>query len=72
VRGGRLFVVLGPRARWRTGNPFTAELLRRQIPDIGQRQAFVCGPPPLQSAAEAGLRKAGVPTDRIMSERFGW
>ncbi len=70
--GGRLFVITGSRSRWRGGNPFLAEHLRQQIPGIAQRAAFVCGPPALQSAAAAGLRRAGMPGQHIHSERFGW
>lgn len=71
-RGGTLYLITGPRSQWRSGNPFTAANLRSQIPDLSDRAAFVCGPPALQSAAESGLRRAGMPGRHIHSERFGW
>jgi ferredoxin-NADP reductase len=47
------------------------ERLRALVPDIAERDVFVCGPPSLTAAARVGLRAAGVPPGRIVSEGFG-
>ena len=47
------------------------EFLRTLIPPADIDCAFVCGPQPMMDAAEAALREAGVPAERIHIERFG-
>ncbi len=47
-----------------------AAMLNRLVPDLGERDAFLCGPPPMMAALDAGLRALGVPADRIHYERF--
>lgn len=71
AKGGQFYVVDGPRAKWRTGEPFHEQMLIAAIPDIAQRDVFVCGPPTMKRAVERGLRRAGVRSDRIHVERFG-
>lgn len=46
---------------------FLADLL----PAADIDEAFVCGPEPMMDAAEAALKAAGVPAERIHIERFG-
>jgi ferredoxin-NADP reductase/DMSO/TMAO reductase YedYZ heme-binding membrane subunit len=48
------------------------EALRTLVPDIAQRDVFVCGPTPIVEATRASLRRAGVAARRISSEGFGW
>jgi predicted ferric reductase len=49
----------------------TRDLLERVIAEEGVvRDAFVCGPDPMMSAVEKGLRACGVPARRIHLERF--
>jgi predicted ferric reductase len=71
-RDGRVALVTGPRSSFPGGNPFTAEALTTAVPDIADRVAFICGPAALQSRVAGELRRAGVPADRINSERFAW
>ena len=54
------------------GDPFGPEQLLAVVPDIAERDVFVCGPPSLLSAAASGLRKAGVPNHHIHLERFDY
>lgn len=70
-RGGRLVILAGPRAWFAKDDPFSAAAIRREIPDIADRDVFVCGPNSLESAVISGMRKAGVPTARIHLESFG-
>ena len=72
ARGGAMIPVTGPRTAFPGGNPFTAEALAANIPDLRSRAAFVCGPKDLQDRVCRELERAGVPRDQIHSERFGW
>lgn len=48
----------------------TAEIFGPLIDPSSIDAAFICGPGPMMDAVEAGLKKAGVPGDRILIERF--
>ena len=54
----------GPKGR------VTADLLRRLVPDVAARPAFVCGPDAMAQAAKAELVAAGVPAGRVTLESF--
>jgi predicted ferric reductase len=41
-------------------------------PDVRDREAYLCGPPPWMVAVRTDLRAAGVPDDLIHSEEFAW
>ena len=47
------------------------EFLRSVVPAASIDHAFVCGPFQMNDEAEAALREAGVPQERIHIERFG-
>lgn len=53
-------------------DPFQPEHLRAAIPDVEERDVFVCGPASLLAAAGNGLRNAGVPAHQIHLERFDY
>ena len=72
ARGGALIPVTGPRTSFPRGNPFTADALAANIPDLTSRAAFVCGPAALQARVRQELERAGVPREHIHSERFAW
>jgi predicted ferric reductase len=72
ARHGVMIPVLGPRTQFPDGNPFSAEALVHNVPDVATRTAFVCGPTALQQRVCAELQRAGVPRDRIHAERFAW
>jgi predicted ferric reductase len=46
------------------------ERLERLVPDLGEREVFLCGPPPMMKGVVAALRSRGVPRGRIHFERF--
>lgn len=48
------------------------EHLRSLIPDITQRDVYVCGPPALSSLVERNVHTAGVPSKYIHSESFAF
>jgi len=72
ARGGALIPVTGPRTSFPRGNPFTADALAANIPDLRSRAVFVCGPAALQARVRQELERAGVPREHIHSERFAW
>ena len=47
-----------------------ADLLRRLVPDLAERDAFLCGPPPMMAALRRGLAGLGVPEKQIHYEQF--
>lgn len=51
--------------------PRCAALLQGLAPAERIDHAFICGPEAMMNAAEAALRSAGVPAERISIERFG-
>ena len=47
-------------------------LLRRWVPDIAERDVYVCGPEAWTTAVRATLAAAGLPAARLHVETFGW
>ncbi|WP_307793243.1 ferredoxin reductase family protein [Amycolatopsis sp. MtRt-6] len=68
-RGGRLHLLTGRTSEGAT--PFAPDALRALVPDIAERDVYVCGPPAMTSAVLAALRELDVPARRVHSERFG-
>ena len=50
--------------------PLSAPSIRRLVPDIGQREVFVCGPLPMMDALRNSLNTLGIARSRIHYERF--
>jgi predicted ferric reductase len=48
----------------------TGDRVRRLVPDLSERDVYLCGPPPMMRILRADLRQAGVRSDRIFFERF--
>lgn len=46
------------------------EHLRTLVPDLAERDVYLCGPPAMTSVTERRLRAAGVPRRRLHVERF--
>ncbi|MDX3800983.1 ferric reductase-like transmembrane domain-containing protein [Streptomyces sp. AK04-3B] len=68
-RGGRLHLLTG-----RTGEgspPFEPENLRAMVPDVAERDVYVCGPPAMTAAVLSALRSLRVPRRQVHAERFG-
>jgi predicted ferric reductase len=65
-RGGRIWEAVGPRNRVR----ITAKTLRAAVPDLADRDVFLCGPDAFTAAVIAECREAGVPAARIHHESF--
>lgn len=54
----------GPKGR------VTADLLRWAVPDVAEREVFLCGPPGYLAATHALLAELGVPPERVHQETF--
>ena len=65
TRGARLQYLIGPHV-----GPFTTELFQRLVPGLAQRDVYLCGPPPMATAARRALRDAGLPATQLHEERF--
>ncbi|MER5472806.1 ferredoxin reductase family protein [Streptomyces sp. NPDC002935] len=69
ARGGRLHLLTG---RTRQGaSPLRADSLLALVPDITERDVYVCGPPAMTSAVVSGLRSLKVPRQQVHAEKFG-
>ena len=77
-RGLQLVPVAGPRraaGSWlgdAVGPASDLDALRDRIPDVAERDVFVCGPSAWADAVARTLVAAGVPHERIHIEIFGW
>jgi predicted ferric reductase len=67
-RGGRLHEVIGPRDEVL----FDARALRHLVPDLAERDIYVCGPEAFSKAVVSAARRLGVPVDRIHQEAFAF
>ena len=61
---------VGSRRSWGAFDPLSPAALERAVPDIAEREIYLCGPSGLMSAAEESVRALGVPAGRIHQERF--
>jgi predicted ferric reductase len=52
------------------GRLLSPEHLRELVPDVSERDVFLCGPPAMTDALSRRLRAAGVPRRHIHLERF--
>ncbi|PAU76519.1 ferric reductase-like transmembrane domain-containing protein [Halomonas salipaludis] len=67
-----IHVLSDPPAGWQGEEGYIDKaLLERCLPqDDGQREYFICGPPPMMNASECALIELGVPATRLTSDRF--
>jgi predicted ferric reductase len=70
-RGAQVHVLAG---RTGTGSPpntpFEPDNLLARVPDIGDRDVFVCGPPAMTAAVLRSLRTLKVPAMQVHAEKF--
>jgi predicted ferric reductase len=70
-RGAPLHYVLGRRPKCCSRHdPLSARRLQALVPDVAQRDVYICGSPGMMTTARRALRQAGVPRWRIHAERF--
>ncbi|MFF4801527.1 ferric reductase-like transmembrane domain-containing protein [Streptomyces sp. NPDC001351] len=66
AKGAVLHLVTGPAVP----DKLAPRELARLVPDIGDRDVFLCGPPPMMNAVLRSLGELGVPRQQIHFERF--
>jgi ferredoxin-NADP reductase/DMSO/TMAO reductase YedYZ heme-binding membrane subunit len=76
-RGARYVTVTGPRIRGRASwlpeaaaGLTDAQALAQLVPDVAERDVFVCGAPAWMDAARQAAVDCGVPADQLHLERF--
>ncbi|HET8594199.1 MAG TPA: oxidoreductase, partial [Intrasporangium sp.] len=75
----RLYILAGPRVRGRSSwlpeqhsQWADATALRHLVPDIAERDVYVCGPTEWMDAVVGAARQCGVPDEAIHAERFAY
>ncbi|MFE2449213.1 ferric reductase-like transmembrane domain-containing protein [Streptomyces sp. NPDC059426] len=68
ARGAIVHYVVGEPAAG--SSPLTAGALRGLVPDLAERDVYLCGPPGMTEAALRALHDAGVPRRRVHHESF--
>jgi predicted ferric reductase len=71
-RGGEVHYVVGRRGDGVDPQPFSPRILRTAVPDIRERDVFICGPPDMISAVSRAASTLGVPAAQIHRERFAF
>ncbi|WJK41591.1 ferredoxin reductase family protein [Solwaraspora sp. WMMA2056] len=72
TRGAQVHLLTGRTGAGTPPNrPFDPANLHALVPDITEREVFVCGPPALTAAVVDSVRTIGVPNAQIHAERFG-
>ena len=71
ARGAVLHVLVGPSSAVGVRGPLLGrDNIVAMVPDIVDRDVFVCGPPGMTNAVLAALRDLGVPKPQVHAERF--
>ena len=71
VRGATVHYVIGRRGSPGIGpEPLGPEAILRHVPDVRERDVYLCGPRSMMDAAERSLRVLGVPRSQVHLERF--
>ncbi|MFJ3670253.1 ferric reductase-like transmembrane domain-containing protein [Streptomyces sp. NPDC090106] len=69
IRGGRLHLLTGRTAEG-AAPPFGPDGLRHLVPDVTERDVYVCGPPAMTGAVLSSLRALRVPAHQVHAEKF--
>jgi predicted ferric reductase len=71
-RGVTVRYLVGPRARAGTAaaDPLGRTSIAAMVPDVADRDVYICGPHPLMDAVSRTVRSLGVPAERIHQEHF--
>jgi ferredoxin-NADP reductase len=68
VRGADVHYLVGRRDK--RSNPLSPGYLRKHVPDIANRDVYLCGPSGMMDKAAKSLRSLGVRRSQIHRERF--
>ena len=67
-RGAQVVWMVGPSSA--PGMEMTGAALRRLVPDVADRDVYLCASPGLSAAVRTALRDAGLPRQRLHEETF--
>src|SRR4051812_35792521 len=70
TRGVAVHYVIGDHATPEGRDLLSPEHLGELVPDLAEREVYLCGPPAMTNATKKRLRAAGVPRRRLHVERF--
>jgi predicted ferric reductase len=70
AHGFELHEVVGDHRGDEGSRLLTAAHLRELVPDLSERDVFLCGPPGLANAVRREVRLAGIPRRHVHTERF--
>jgi len=70
ARGATVKFLVGRREV--VGDPLGAASLARLVPDLLDRDVYLCGPVPMMEHVETSLRGLGLPGRQIHAERFAY
>jgi ferredoxin-NADP reductase len=71
LRGATIHYLVGRRSELRR-DPLGDASIRRLVPDVTERDVFVCGPLPMMEAVRRALLRLRVPASHIHAERFAY
>lgn len=71
ARGAEVHYLIG-RRRTDARDPLDATSLERLVPDVRDRDVYLCGPGPMMQLVETSLRRLGVSARQIHAERFAY
>ena len=69
-RGIAVHYVIGDHAAPDGHLLLSPEHLGELVPDLAEREVYLCGPPAMMRAVEQNARRAGIPAKYIHTERF--
>lgn len=72
ARGITMHLVLGDHREPENGHLMSAGHLKSLVPDLPNREVYLCGPPTMMSLTERAVRRAGVPPRFIHTDRFAF
>ena len=73
LRGATVHYLVGKRgSREMPSDPLDPRALRRLVPDIGDRDIYVCGPTGMMTRVLSGLRWLRIPDSQVHYERFAF
>ena len=55
---------------WSGETGFISDILERREGDLSDRDAYICGPPPMVDAAIASLERRNIPAEHIYFDKF--
>ncbi len=71
ARGARVHYLVGKRDG-PAGDQLDAGSLERLVPDVRERDVYLCGPGPMMKRVERSLGRLGMPQRQIHAERFAY